>query len=213
MSTFKTEAEQVDDLKRWTKTYGPSIVAGILIAIAIIYGRQFWQSHQTQQAQEASVLYQSALDAFDQQQLDSFQQQANALVAKAPKSPYAEYITLLQAKVAVDAHDYPLALRKLEWAVAHAPDKHLNTIASLRLAKVHIAHHQADKALVILNTIKDPAYKGLVDIVRGDAYFALGQREQAKQSYINAQQAIPNVDQLMPTLQMRIDNSGNNSGE
>lgn len=208
MSTFKTEAEQVDDLKRWIKTYGPSILAGILIAIAIIYGRQFWQSHQTQKAQKASVLYQSALDALDQQQANRFQQQAKALIDQAPNSPYAEYITLLQAKIAVDAHNLPLAQQKLEWAVEHAPDKHLKALAALRLAKVQIAHQQADKALATLDSMKDPAYEGLADIVRGDAYFALGKRDQAKQAYLQAQQSIPNIDQLMPTLQMRIDNSG-----
>lgn len=208
MSTFKTEAEQVDDLKRWTKTYGPSVLAGILIAVAVIYGRQFWHNHQTQKAQEASVLYQSALDAFDQQQLDTFEQQANTLIKQAPNSPYAEYITLLQAKIAVDKHNLPLALQKLEWAVAHAPDKHLKALATIRLAKVQIANQQADKALTTLDGVKDPAYIGLADIVRGDAYFTLDKREESKQAYLRAQKTIPNVDQLMPTLQMRIDNSG-----
>ena len=208
VSTFKTEAEQVDDLKRWIKSYGPSILAGILIAIAVIYGRQFWQSHQTQKAQEASIIYQAALDAFEQKQLDVLSKQAQQLIDDAASTPYAEYITLLQAKIAIDAHDYPTAIQKLTWAVDHAPDEHLKALTSLRLAKTQIANQQTELALETLKTIDDKHYAGLVDIVRGDAYSALGKPQEAKQAYLNAQQAIPNVDQLMPTLQMRIDNSG-----
>ncbi len=208
MSTFKTEAEQVDDLKRWIKSYGPSVIAGILIALAIIYGKQFWQSYKTQKAQDASASYQTAISAFEQKQNDILNQNADKLINDASDTPYAEYITLLQAKIAVDAHDYPTAIQKLKWAVGNASDDNLKILAILRLAKLQIANQQAELALETLNTVESKHYAGLVDIVRGDAYFALGKHQDAKQAYLKAQQAIPNADQLMPTLQMRIDNSG-----
>ena len=207
MSIFKTEAEQVDDLKRWIKSYGPSVLAGIVIAIGVIYGKQFWQSHQTQKAQEASVIYQAVIDAFEQKQWDTAKQQAELLKHDYPSSPYAEYASFLQAKIAVEAHDYPNAIQQLTWAVEHSPDEHLKALAELRLADVQIANHQPEVALSTLDAIQEKHYAGLTDLIRGDAYVVLGKQQEAKQAYLRAQQQIPDIDQLMPTLQIRIDNS------
>ena len=46
MAELRTEEEQIEAIKRWWKKNGSSLLLGIALALAIVFGWQAWQNHQ-----------------------------------------------------------------------------------------------------------------------------------------------------------------------
>ena len=207
MSVYKTEEEQIDDLKRWIKSYGPSILAGIVLAIVLLYGWRYWHSYQHNRAVKASVLYQQAVDAFQTKNSDLLMKSVSSLQKKHPKSPYASYGVFLQVKMAVDQQDYSAAETELNWVVTHSHDNTIKAIAKLRLGSIQTVDHQEALAIKTLESIKNPAFKGLAHIKIADAYLALGDTNNAKINYEAASKLLPDAGNTMPTLAVKLDNA------
>lgn len=207
MSVYKTEEEQIDDLKRWIKSYGPPIIMGILLAIALIYGWRYWHSYQHNRAVKASVLYQQAVDAYQTKHTDLLAKSVATLQKKHSKSPYASYAVFLQVKVAADQQDYSAAETELNWVIKHSHDKNIKAIAQLRLGSIQTANHQEKAAIKTLESIKNPAFKGLAHIKIADAYLALGDTAHARINYETASQLLPDAGNTMPTLAVKLDNA------
>lgn len=206
-SVYKTEEEQIDDLKRWIRSYGPSVLIGIVLAIALLYGSRYWKEHQHNRATQASALYQQAVNAYQTKHPELLQKAIAELQDKYPRSPYAQYALLIQAKISADKQDYNTASDALNWIVSHSHDSSLQSIAKLRLASLQIEEHQEDLAIKTLQSIKNPAFKGLALIKIADAYTALGDTKNAKVNYEAANQLLPDAGNTMPTLAVKLDNA------
>ncbi|HLV16377.1 MAG TPA: tetratricopeptide repeat protein, partial [Pseudomonas sp.] len=57
-----TEEEQIARLKEWWSRNGMPLVTGGLLALAVTFGWQAWQNHQTNKAQGASLVYQQLVE-------------------------------------------------------------------------------------------------------------------------------------------------------
>ncbi len=204
---YKTEEEQIDDLKRWIKSYGPSILIGIILAIAIIYGWRAWKDYQHNRAVDASVLYQQAIDAYQSKNNDALDKAITSLQDKNPHSPYTQYALFIQAKVAADKQDYNTADSALSWIIKHTHDDNIKSIARLRLGSVQAAQHQEEQAIDTLKEINVDAFKGLALIKIADTYLALGDTQNAKTNYEAANTLLPDAGNTMPTLAMKLENT------
>ena len=58
MEIYETEEEQVAALKDWWKENGTSVITGVIAAVLIVAGWNFWQSHQKDKMSQASTVYQ-----------------------------------------------------------------------------------------------------------------------------------------------------------
>ena len=56
MSTYQTDEEQVEAIKRWWKENGKSVIGGIVLRFAVIGGWQGWQGYQRNQGEAASMI-------------------------------------------------------------------------------------------------------------------------------------------------------------
>ena len=61
MDVYTTEEEQVQAIKQWWKENAVSLIAGIVIGLAVLGGYRFWTETKQNQAQQASVLYSEIL--------------------------------------------------------------------------------------------------------------------------------------------------------
>ncbi|MFN3234294.1 MAG: YfgM family protein [Gammaproteobacteria bacterium] len=204
MTVYKTEEEQVEDIKRWAKAYGPSIIIGILIALAVMYGWRFWQAHETKRAVRASLIYQAMLDATSNEQPKSATQAANRLITTYPRTPYAQYARLLLAKMAIADNNYFTAKQYLKWVAKHGYNKSIRQIAQLRLARIALQQKNPNAALQYLDYTLDNVYKGLIAEIKGEAYEMEGQSKLALEQYNIALTNIPNVDKVMPGLRLKV---------
>lgn len=205
MSTYLSEQEQVQLIKSWLKKYGISIVVGVLLALSISYGYRYWQRYQTQKAEQASWVYEQLLAAQNNQQTVQTTQLATQLIKK-NTNPYATLAALFIARQAVLDNQIVIAEKNLQWAIAHAHDKSLTTIAKLRLARVLLAQKKTPKALQLLNTIKANNFGAEVALLQGDAYLQLNDKIAARNAYQAALQQLPAYIAIRDWVKMKLDN-------
>lgn len=206
MNVYKTETEQVEDLKRWIKGYGPSVITGIVLALVISYGWRYWNSYKTHKAEQASTYYSAMMQADQDKKADVVSSNADKLMNQFPSSPYAQFASMLLAKNDVEQKNYDQAIKQLQWVSNHSKDDNTKIISQIRIARIQIQDNQAKQALTTLSKLNSSDYQGLISIVQGDAYLALGDAEKAKAAYTEALSQIPNADNAMPTLRIKLAN-------
>jgi predicted negative regulator of RcsB-dependent stress response len=206
MNVYRTEDEQVEQLKRILKSYGPAVIIGIILALLINYGWQYYERKHTETREAAATEYQALLNADTQGDVKAVKRAADTLMQQFPTTPYAGLAAMVDAKLAVDAHDIPAASRALTWVTTHSKDSTLTTIASIRLARIDIASNHAEAALSRLASLHDTPYDGLIEETRGDAYAALHKTTQALTAYQAAIAALPPEGQ--PWVHMKIEHLG-----
>ena len=178
------EDEDVARAKAWWKENGSSIIGGVVIGTALVVGYNFWNQFKDTKAEQASVLYQQAVSP-DNAVLAK--EAVSELVADYGDSVYATLAMLQQAKSEVEADDLSSAAKTLESAVdLSREDVAMASIARLRLASVHNAAGNHDKALTVLNDnslISAESLKARVEELKGDAFFGKDDIDAAKIAY------------------------------
>ncbi len=189
MATHLEEEAQVEALKRWWKANGSSIIAGVALGLAGIFGWNTWQNHQQTQARQSSELYSQLLNAVEQQQYELAEGIAQRLTGEYGKTAYADFARLFQAKVAVERGKLEDAKKVLGMLLTSSKDPNFRHIARLRQARVFLAMGNPDDGLKVLNSSEagDPGkFAGQYEEVKGDLYFALGKLSKAREAYRKA---------------------------
>lgn len=178
------EHEQSERVLEWLRRNGAGLIGGIVLGLAAIGGWKWWQQHQvTQQAAVASQ-YQAAVDAIAVKD-----KSAQAKVKALNPGLYHTLASLELAKLQITAGQRDAAIATLRAAKPTEPA--LTQIVNERLARLLIDAKQADAALKLIATATTPTALE----VRGDAHFALGQRDRARETY---QQALAKLDVASP---------------
>ncbi len=201
-----TEEQQIEQLKRFWKEYGLSIVIGIVLALVIGFGWRYYRQYKIQQSQEASVIYQKVMISAMNGQTKIAEQSANILLKHYSRTPYAALTALYLAKRAVQQNKLDFAVTQLNWAIKHAYSEEFSQIARIRLARVYIAQNKAQIALSTLSHIDDQSFKGLIFDTMGDAYQQLGKTYKAKIAYLSALKNLSDSSVTRPLLQMKLNN-------
>ncbi len=197
-----TDDERVEDLKKWWQENGVSIIVGIALGVAAIFGWRYWVSHRDAQADQASLAYDAFIEAVEKPDTDQALQRGQGLLADFPNSAYAALATLRLAKLAVDNGDQATAIQQLQWVIDHAKLAELQDIARLRLARVLFAAGQlteAEKALAHVNTASLTAER---EELRGDLALAGNDLAKARTAYAAALAA----GGASPLLRIKLDN-------
>ena len=190
MEVYKTEEEQLEQLKGWLRENGRSIVFGIVVAVAVVFGWRGWQAQQRTQAELASVQFQSLLQSARQlelvpqpsaEQLTTANTLADGIKRDFPKSTYAQLAVLLKAQLAVAGGDLTLAEQELNWVLQQKPEAGIEALARLRLARVLHAAGNNDEALAQLHDGGSYAYA--YEQARGDILQAKGDLDGARAAY------------------------------
>nr|WP_282103462.1 tetratricopeptide repeat protein [Halomonas getboli] len=210
---MRTEEEQLEAIKRWWKENGTSLIAGVVIAAAGVFGWNAWQDYQAGQAEAASATYQQLLTLSSQDSLDdNARQQADhltqSLIDDHGDSLYTDLARLLDARVAVGAGDIDAAASRLETLIANGDRPYLQGVARLRLARLQLAGDDAEAALATLDgDIPAPLAAQRADI-RGDAHLALGDRDAARDAWQQALSLSAERDQSLYGVQLKLDDLG-----
>ena len=170
------EHEQSERVRNWLKNNGAGLIGGIALGLAVIFGWQWWQKHQVQQAEQANVSYQSALDSIGTADLKKAQSEVGKLE---DGNAYANLAALRLAKAQVDAGQAEAAIATLRGIKA---DQTLQSLVDLRLSRLLTDAGKGEEALKILGDATDSASLE----ARGDALLATGKRDQARDTYLKA---------------------------
>ena len=180
MSTYLSDDEQAEALKKWWKENAVSIIVGAGLGFGIIFGWQGWQMFQTSQGEAASQLY-AQIEQATKSGAD-FDNTATQLKADYAGTAYASYAAMQQAKVAYKAGNPDRARSELEWVMANAPDPVLVDLARLRLAALLVDQQQYDAAKEVI-AAAGTFMKGDFEQFQGDIARAQGDKVAALAAY------------------------------
>ena len=198
------EFEQVEQIKQWWNKYGNTLIIGVVLGLGTIYGWDYWQNRQSQQAENASIAYQKLTIDLDNGDLEGAISQGQAIVDNYGHSSYAVLSQLLLSGEAVKQNDIPGAKRYLQWVRDHGTSSPLVTIANLRLARLWAAEGASTEALELLDRVKDKSFLPLVQEIRGDIFLAEGQTSQATDAYRAALADDKGLAGMRPLLLMKL---------
>ena len=193
-----TEEEQVDKIKKWWNSNGKQIIAGAVIGLAGVFGWNYYNDYQDNQALNARTLYLNY--ASDSNNVGSY----NKLINEHPSSSYTDQATLLMAKYLFDAGSYSLALDAIKPLISNQSSI-ISSTAVLRVASIYLQLGQHDEALSTLNIESGEGFSGLIYNLTGDVYLDLGNSDEAKKYYLLAIENITENSNLTQLIQIKLD--------
>ena len=204
MEIYETEEEQVAALKDWWKGNGSSVITGVVTAIIIVLGWNFWQSYQQDKMLQASALYEQIIKAEKASQFESVDKMANRLDSNYNSTAYATYALLFAAKAKVEQQDLVGAKEQLQLAVMSSDDSELTHVARTRLIRVLLALQEYEQGLEIIADVDQSSlggFEAIYEELKGDLYVAMGRVGEARTAY----QAALSAGQSSPLLQFKLD--------
>lgn len=216
MDEFRSEDEQIESIKKWWRENGTSVLISIGVAMALIFGYQYWQDSQRSESEAASQIFDQLVDAnaaLQSPDADDAQKKTHmstvahlteTLKTRHTDSVYAQFASLFEASIAVANNDIAKAKAALEWVLDQDVTDNNRTLVKLRLAKVLLMEGDYDAALDELDDATD-AYQSAYDETRGDIYLAMNKQGEARQSYKAALEKLSSPNQN-PALKIKYDN-------
>jgi len=207
VSGYETEEQQIDAIKSWWKDNGTKIVFAVVIGVGGLVGGKAWLNYQETNRASASAEYQQLTEELKAGQFDSVTVRAEHIISTFSNTAYASLAALSLAKVKMESGEIAAARSKLQWAMENAKQVDIKQVARLRLARAMIADGQATAALALFEGAQKKSYSALSNEVKGDAYVANGQHDQARSAYTAAIEVLTDRDDRR-ILQMKLDGLG-----
>lgn len=202
------EQEQIEALKAWWHENRAQIFVVLLIAIAAVGGWRGWQYYRHTQASEAATLYQQLTYQAEGNDAKATNDVASALMEKYASTAYAPRAALLAAKANERLKDAGRAKTQLQWAIDHAEEDALKSVARLRLAAMLFDEKNFEGALKLLEGAHPPSFDGLYADLRGDVLSAQGKTDEARSAYKLAYEKIDDRSTYRNLVQMKLDALG-----
>jgi len=181
------EHEQSERVRTWLRQNGAGILGGVVLALALIGGWQWWQKQQLGKLAEANSRYEAVSRSLQSKDLDEAAREVAALEG-GKAGIYADLAALELAKAQVEAGKYDDAIKTLRGLKVEGEFK---TLIDQRIARLLVETGKPEEALSQLGDAEDSA--GLE--IRGDALVAQDKREQARDLY---KQSLGKLDVAAP---------------
>jgi predicted negative regulator of RcsB-dependent stress response len=177
--------EQGEAVRKWLQSNGSSILVGVAVGLAALFGYQRWQDSKVGHAAEAMLQFQQLQSAAETDEA-GFEAYLKALTESYQDTPFATMALFTQADRALQAGDDVAAVAALRQAVEVARPDSLGNVARLRLTRALIASGEADEALRQLDQVDDSGFKAMRAELRGDALALQGKTDAARTAYEEA---------------------------
>lgn len=202
---YATDEERVDELKKWWKENGTSVIFGIVLGLSVLFGWRWWSDYKENQLIQASSLYMQLELAIQNKKTDQAKAFADEIIKKYEAGPYAAYSALSLAKMELDNNDAKAAKTHLQWAYDHAKDAEMKRLSAIRLARTLLTLNEVDAAYALINSTEGGKFAAMFEELKGDIYIRKGERDKASQAYEKASQLTPAGARISPALQFKID--------
>lgn len=180
MEVYSTENEQVDAIRRFFSQNGKFLVLGIVLALAALFGWNYWQSHQQTNMMDTSLSYQKATATLHGEKKDTAPTEA---FIKNNGNNYGVLAALQLAQTLVEKNAFADAEKQLAWAQNQTKDDNLKALVDIRLARVQLQENKLDHALKTLDQINAPGWVAVAQNIRGDVLVKKGDAKAAREAY------------------------------
>jgi predicted negative regulator of RcsB-dependent stress response len=180
---LQSEKEQLEEMRAWWTEYGRYVIAGVVIAVGLLFGFNQYESSKLAAQVEASVLYESLTEHVADGDLDDAEAVAEDLATNYANTAYAAQSNLAMAKLYMDKNRDQDAADVLNELLVMRGNKALKQVGRLRLARIFLYQDKVQEVVDLLADQDDEAFAALFAEVRGDAFAALGQVAAAGDEY------------------------------
>jgi predicted negative regulator of RcsB-dependent stress response len=182
-----TDEERLEVIKKWWHENGSSIITGVVLGLAVLFGGKAWFSYQESNTETASNIYMTLMNALQAGDAMAVAEKTDILVAEYGNTPYATLAALAMAKINIEASELNDAQAQLRWVLDNSKSDIFKDTARLRLARVLVAMDDLDAADALLQQpASGAAFDPLYTEVRGDVQIARGDITAAHASYQEA---------------------------
>jgi len=203
-----TDDEKLAEIKKWWGDNGGSIITGVVLGLAVLFGTKAWLAYQDRKAETASNIYTTLMVALERGESQVVTAKASMLVSDYTGTPYATLATLALARMSIEADELAVASSHLQWVIDNTRSDISRDTARLRLARVMVAMDDLDGAIVVLDqAAPGTSFDRLYTEVRGDIEVARGDLTAANKTY---QAALDMTDSNAPgrhLLQLKYDST------
>jgi predicted negative regulator of RcsB-dependent stress response len=199
---YLSEKEQWEWVKAQVRENAPTVIVAVAVAVVGLFGWRWWQSRLDEARLAAGARYTRMVQALEAGDRTQALVSLGELERDYAGSPYTDQGKLLAARVYVDEGALDKAAGELASVAANSKDHDLALIARLRLARVQIAQGKADGALATLGEVSAGAFAARYHEVRGDAYYARGDKATALAEYRSAQAGGEGTDSALLGLKI-----------
>lgn len=202
------EHEQGERVRTWLRNNGSSLISGIAIGLALLFGWQWWQGRADVSRHEAAAEYHAFTTAIEAGEDDKAAAHATVLREQYPELPFAALAALQRASSLHAAGKSADALAVLAEVSGEKVDPALVALAKVRAARILVGDGKPEDALAKLDAAAEQAYPAIAAEIRGDAELALGRRDAARAAY---EKALASLDVAAPTramLELKLTDAG-----
>ena len=191
MAEYLEDEEVVERIRAWWRENGVSLVGSIVLVLGGWGGWNWYGGYVERQSEESFIRFYDYVTLRESGEGQG--EEAIALLAELDEgysSSGGHVLSLLyRASDAVQDEDFPAAIQHLEAALDTSPQRQVEALVRLRLARVYLQQEAYDAALNMLDGIDDAGYVSVREELRGDVHLALGQGESARVAYQSAIEA------------------------
>lgn len=204
----ETEEQQIAQLKKWWSENATSIIVGVAIGLAGVFGSKAWIGYQQGLSERAATIYTVMLQGLDAGNRQRVSERADTLITQYSATPYASLAALALAKIQSQDGDLDAAGSQLQWVLDNGSIDVINDTVRLRLARVLVAQQRLDEAEALLAQPRGTtAFDSLYIEVEGDIHSARGNAAGASESYQRALAATAANDPGYQLLQLKYENA------
>jgi len=202
------EHEQSERVRSWLQQNGSSLITGVALGLALVFGWQWWQGRAGQHHEEASGQYETLSQALEAKDAAKAKVLASQMGEKFADTGYATLASLRQAAFLHESGKSAEALALLRASRAKATDPGLIEIIDIRIARLLLITGKADEAAKELAKLSNPVFPQVVDELRGDIAIARGQRDEARKQYDRALGRLDEAAPTRPLLELKLIDAG-----
>ncbi len=208
MDANLTDDEKLAELKKWWSENGGSIITGVVLGLAMLFGSKAWFAYHERNAETASNIYTTLMTAMEGGDNQLLTERAGMLISDYSSTPYATLAALALSKINIESGELAAARSHLQWVLDNSDSDIMRDTARLRMARVMMAMDDFDGAISMLDeaapgTPFDPLYTE----VRGDIELARGDQAAASKAYQAALAATASDAPGRHLLQLKYDST------
>jgi len=180
---LQSEKEQIEEMRAWWAEYGRYVIAGVVLAVGLLFGYNQYQNSRLEAQSAASDLFEALTVEVSDGNLQEAEAIADELATDYANTTYAPQSRLAMARLYMDKSRDEDAAAVLRELIDMRGNRELRHIGRLRLARVLLYQDKPEEVIDLLAGQDEPALNGLYAEARGDAYAMLGRVEEASAAY------------------------------
>ena len=194
----RSNEEMGEIVREWIRHYLPSIILGIVLALAVLFGIDYWNEHKHRSNSQLNYILEQMVDEINSGDTDkailTYQQKLQN-----DHTEQGNIAAMLIASVYLDKQEKQKALAAWEKA-SKAQDEVVAHTAKWQLAKQKVADGDYARADLLMNDLAKSMYAAQINLLRGDSLYLQGKKSEALAAYRKAAQ-----DSASPILSMTVD--------